>query len=392
VGGLALVLRAAWAVVYGRIEGGAGDAPFFAQVAASLAHGDGFTLPGGAATAQAPPGFPFLLALGYKAIGVHVKLGLALNVVLGSATAVLLYLVVRRALGRSAGLVAGGAFAILPSAIFFTGALYSETTLIFLMAAFLALVVFLPERAWTPAVLGVVAGLATLTKGDGALLAVIPAAMWWGTRPRRAWLRQVAILGTALVLTVLPWTIRNAVATDSFVPVATNDATALWTAHNAKANGFSGGVPAEPPGQLRREALSWAVRHPQKELGLIPRRLLGLGEPPARMFQYSYNYEGEGQLGTSSQLVFTVLGDALDSFLILLSLAALALLGPGRLWRSHPLMRGALAYLVASLAVYGLVYYGQFRYRMPLEPMMILVATPLIVTVWQRRSAFRGEA
>jgi hypothetical protein len=33
------------------------------------------------------------------------------------------------------------------------------------------------------------------------------------------------------------------------------------------------------------------------------------------------------------------------------------------------------------------IYYGQSRYRIPMEPLMILVATPLIVSVWTRRQA-----
>ena len=68
------------------------------------------------------------------------------------------------------------------------------------------------------------------------------------------------------------------------------------------------------------------------------------------------------------------------------------MLGARRLWRFHPLMRGVLAYLAASLVTYGFVYYGQFRYRLAMEPLMILVATPLIVSVWQRRRALREAA
>ncbi len=113
---LALALRAAWALVYGRVDGGSGDAPLFLKVAVSMTDGDGFALPDGTATAQAPPGFPFLLALVYKALGFHAKLGLGLNVALGAATAVLLYLLGRAALGRAGGIVAGAMFAILPSA------------------------------------------------------------------------------------------------------------------------------------------------------------------------------------------------------------------------------------------------------------------------------------
>ncbi len=228
--------------------------------------------------------------------------------------------------------------------------------------------------------LGVVAGLATLTKGDGALLAVIPAAIWWGSRPRGVWLRQVAVVLAALALTVLPWTIRNAIAVDSFVPVATNDAAALWTGHNPKANGSAVAVPDEAPGRLRGDALSWAAHNPHKELGLIPRRLLALaGDEASAMFRYAYNDDAQRQLGTSSSLVFSVLGDGLDYLVTLLSLAALVLLGARRLWSFHPVIRGALAYVGASLAVYGLFYYGQFRYRMPMMPLLVLVAAPLVV-------------
>ena len=49
-------------------------------------------------------------------------------------------------------------------------------------------------------------------------------------------------------------------------------------------------------------------------------------------------------------------------------------------------MRGVLAYLALSLVTYGFVYYGQFRYRLPMEPLMILVATPLLVRVWAQRA------
>jgi hypothetical protein len=60
---------------------------------------------------------------------------------------------------------------------------------------------------------------------------------------------------------------------------------------------------------------------------------------------------------------------------------------PRVLWRTHLGTQGALAYLAVCLFVYGFVYYGQFRYQIPMEPLMILVATPLIVSVWTRREA-----
>ena len=151
--------------------------------------GRGHGLHAACSAAPAPTGRPAsrsLISLGYRVFGLHVKLGLALNVVLGGATALLLYLVAREAMGRAAGLVAGSAFAVLPAPIFFTGLFLAETTFLFMLVGFLALALFLPDRRWTPVVLGVAAGLAALTKGEGVLLPVIALAMWWGqTVPRR---------------------------------------------------------------------------------------------------------------------------------------------------------------------------------------------------------------
>jgi 4-amino-4-deoxy-L-arabinose transferase-like glycosyltransferase len=406
IGALAFALRAAWALIFGRVDAGPDDALLYQAAASNLAEGQGFSQLLGGPTAHWPPGFPFLVSLLYQVFGTHVKLGLALNVGLGTLTAGLLYLLAREAMGRAAGLVAGVSFAILPAPIFFTGLFLAETTFIFMLVGFLALALFLPDRRSTPVVLGVAAGLAALTKGEGVLLPVIPLAMWWGQAARRDWLARAALLLVATALTIAPWTVRNAIEMDAFIPVSTNASTTLWSGHNSEANGGPTYAPPDllariPKGLdstenevaearlLRREAVHWAIRNPHKELGLIPRKLLQLANASSNVFGIWFNAEGDRQLGTSSLLVFSVLADAFDYFLLLVTIAALVLIGGRRLWRFHPLMRGVLAYLAASLVIYGFVYYGQFRYRLPMEPLMILVATPLIVGVWQRRRALR---
>jgi 4-amino-4-deoxy-L-arabinose transferase-like glycosyltransferase len=405
IGVLALALRTAWALVYGRIANGPHDALFYQIAASNLEAGHGYTRLFGEATAQWPPGYPFIVSLAYEVFGVHVKLGLAINVVLGAATAMLLYLIGLRSFGRAGGRFAGTAFAILPAPIVYTGLFLSETTFIFLLVAFLALAVYLPKRVWTPGVLGVVAGLAALTKGEGILLFLIPLAMWWGL-PRREWLRSAAVLLAAMALTILPWTIRNAIEMDAFIPVSSNASLTLWSGHNDDANGAQTYAPesllaraesgdptreeVEGAKLLRREAVSWAIHNPHKELGLIPRKLLALGNSASYVFPIWFNAPGDRQLGRSSIIVFSVLADAFDYFLIFLTLAALVLIGGRRLWRLDPVLRGALAYLAASLVTYGFVYYGQFRYRLAMEPLMILVATPLVLRVWQQRRAFAG--
>jgi 4-amino-4-deoxy-L-arabinose transferase-like glycosyltransferase len=406
IGLLAFVLRALWAGVYGRVDAAPHDALFYEFTASNLATGHGFSQLFGGATAHWPPGFPFLVSLLYRVFGLHANLALGLNVVLGTATALLMYLVGRRLMGRPGALVAGCFFAILPAPIFFTGQFLTETTYLFMLVGFVALATFLPDRRWTPVVLGVGAGLAALTKGEGALLVVIPLAMWWGQVDRRAWLTRAALVFVATALTILPWTIRNAIQMDAFIPVATNASTTLWSGHNSEANGAAVYAPPEllariPKGLTptqqevegarleRREAIRWATHNPLKELGLIPRKLIALGDATSHVFPIWFNSAGDRQLGSSSLVVFGVLGDAGDYFLIHVALASLVLVGARRLWRFNPIMRGVLAYLAASLVTYGFVYYGQFRYRLAMEPMMILLAVPLLVGLWRDRGALR---
>ena len=97
------------------------------------------------------------------------------------------------------------------------------------------------------------------------------------------------------------------------------------------------------------------------------------------------NARGERQLRTSSIIVFNRLGDGAGYFLLFATLASLVLIGPRQLWRGGPAMRGVMGYLTLCLFTYGFVYFGQHRYRVTMEPFMILVATPFLTYFWSLR-------
>jgi 4-amino-4-deoxy-L-arabinose transferase-like glycosyltransferase len=406
VGALALALRAAWVLVYGRTASGLNDTQFYEVAARALARGDGYISLAGEATAHWPPGFPFVVSLLYRAFGQHAELALGLNVVLATATAVLMYLIGERMFGQLGGRIAGVGFAILPGPIFLTALFLSETLFTFMLVGFLALVLFLRERGWTPFALGVAVGLTALTRGEGFLLLIIPLAFWWGSVPSKEWWSRVVLLLAATVLTVVPWTIRNASTMHAFIPVSTNASTTLYSGHNPKANGgptyvtgkLLAKIHSKDPQQqevgearvARQEALEWAVRNPQKELGLIPRRLIALNGGDSTSLYLFLNAPGDHEVHTSGQIVFGVLGDAGGYFVLFVCLASLVILGARRLWRLHPGMRALLAYLALCLVNYGIVYYGQWRYKIPMEPFMLLVATPLLVGAWNQRRNIRA--
>jgi hypothetical protein len=406
LGGGAFVLRAAWVLVYGRVDppvGGVNDTSFYEFTASSLATAGTYTGIDFQPTAGWPPVFPFVVSLLYRVFGVHLRLGLALNVVLSTASVVLIYLIAERVFSRREARAAATILAILPGPLYMTGLFLSETTFIFVLVGFLALLIFLPERRWKPAALGVALGIAALTRGEGFLMLAIPLAAWWGLYPRRVWLRRSALTVALMVLTIAPWTIRNAVVLDAFVPVSNNANWTLASAHSPNANGAEVETPpewspanapeTERAKSVRSEAVKWAVHHPLKEIGLIPRRLIALNQGSGGSIGGWINggSADQWQLGRSSVLVFKVLADALGYFLLFATLASLALLGPRWLARRHPALRGVLAYLGLCMIIYGVVYYGAWRYRIPMEPFMVLLATPLLLRVWDRRAALAAS-
>jgi 4-amino-4-deoxy-L-arabinose transferase-like glycosyltransferase len=402
IAAVTFVLRLAWVLVYGRVAPGPNDTLLYQTTASNLASNHGYSQLFGEPTANWPPGFPFLMSIGYRLFGQHLKLALGLNVVLATATAVLVYLVALRMFGRPGARLAGALFALVPGSIYFTGLYLSETTFIFALVGLLALAMYLPDRRWTPVVLGIALGLTALTRGEGVLMVAIPLALWWGI-PRGEWLRRTALLLIAMALTIAPWTIRNAVRMDAFIPVALNASATLWSGHNPTANGGPTYSPrpllrraGDDPNRevaetrlLRREAIRWALRNPHKELGLIPRKLLSLNGGVSRTFLVWTNARGDRQLGTSSLIVFTILGDGSGYFLVFAALAALLLIGLRELTRIDPGMRAVLVYLAVCLVTYGFVYFGQHRYRVPMEPFLILVATPLLTSLWALRGRLR---
>src|SRR3954453_18920924 len=199
IGLAALAIRLAFVLAYGRTQtfnlGGGGigfpfSATFFSSWGGSaLAMGDGYTFLGHT-TAHWPPGYPFLLAGVYKLFGADTANALIANAVLGALTVPLVSFIGLRALGRPAAIAAAVVLAVMPGQILIADVALAETFYTFELLGFLALAISLERRPRTLVVLGVVAGLAALTRGEGFLFPLMVLGLW-GARGamRRAWLR-----------------------------------------------------------------------------------------------------------------------------------------------------------------------------------------------------------
>ncbi len=208
-----------------------GDEGYYLETAAQLALGNGYEYPPRASLAEWPPGYPFFLSLSLDPESLVVdtesafRAVIAVQVWLGGLLVLLCGFLGRALLGPGEGLVAAFAAAVYPDFVVFSHYVFSETLFtVLLLGGVLALVAWdRKARLWTAAGAGVLFGLAALTREIAIPLAVSGVAWWWlRTKPlhRDRALRHGALLGLTIAMLVLPWTLRNYVALDRFVPVS----------------------------------------------------------------------------------------------------------------------------------------------------------------------------
>jgi 4-amino-4-deoxy-L-arabinose transferase-like glycosyltransferase len=215
------------------------DGADYIRHAASIAAGHGYPPSAIASdhrpTAYRPPGWPYLLGGVFAVTGKHVTTARIAQAVIGTIAVGLAGLVALELWGTGVALVTVGLAAIYPPLAVGASGLLSEPLFVVLeLAALIALLRFRSSgRPTYAAAAGALAGLAILTRTNGVLLLLPLALAGWG-RPIRsaASARAPALLLACAALTIAPWTVRNAVSMDRFIPVASQGGITLAGTYN----------------------------------------------------------------------------------------------------------------------------------------------------------------
>ena len=320
--------------------------------------------------------------------------GEILNAFLGAATVPLLYVLVKAHFGRRVGFIAAAMLCVMPGPILWTELLMTETLFTLMFVGFL-LLVMRARPSWRWAIgLGIYVGLATLTRSEALIWLTIPLVLWWREIGWKRSLSRVVVAGVTMLVVLMPWTIRNARAMDSFVLLSTNGGQTLWAGHNPNANGMqnypteeheaSFGTGAEWEVKwykgLQSEALHYMATHPVRELALIPAKLIALNRGDSYAFDW-LNQEPDPLLGSTATAYVSMFADLAWFSLLSLTLLGVVVLHRS-LWRTRLMVAIATAFGTA-LFVYGFLYYGNYRYRIPYEPLMMVVAALVVDRGWR---------
>jgi 4-amino-4-deoxy-L-arabinose transferase-like glycosyltransferase len=396
----------------------ANDALEYDYLARSIGAGRGYPPSGyllqGGPTAIRGPAYPFLLGGIYALTSDSTLAGRLLNAILGASIVCLLFLVVKRIWGRRTALAAAALAAAFPPLVLLSRDLVSESLFIALELAAVLCVLEMRRSGgllrWAAAA-GVSCGLAVLTRPTGfaVLLAILIGVST--QRPLRC-LHSLAsasvCLSCALVVTI-PWVVRDALEFGRLVPITTSAGIAAGGTYNnaARALGAEPGAWMDPqivprfrplfetPGideagvdvQLRREAWNFAWEHSGYVAEAAAWNLLRLVEIEGGSVVDLRGHEVYDR-GIGSGLPLSErIGIAIA--IVLAAAGLLAMLGP---WNRglHPKRRvpkgplflwlTPIAIMVATLPIAGLP-----RYRLPIDPFVLMLAAVGLLALWDRR-------
>ncbi len=412
LGGAAAALRIAWVLAMSREPKGLTDLTLYPLFAEGIAEGRGYLSLGQHPTAYYPPGYPFFLGsiqwiLDRVGLGDHLVLvaGL-LQAVLGGVMVAAVVVAGERLGGRRVALVAGSLTALWPNLIVHSSLMLSETLFMAVFCVTLAALVRVSDTtAWWSVALVVSAGglgLCTLIRPQSTLLALPAIALTWalGSMGPRMWFARMGALLVGIVLVVAPWTIRNAVVLDGFVPVSTNTGDNLCIGFNPDTTGGFMAAPYCETGEfyvqgidqeLRRDtearalALRWASGH-VTELPTLSLRKLQITYANDRDGLRALESFGEDEfLSDSTRRVLGAVADAFFFVTLAASVIGLVMVGV-RGWRRRrtdpvPLL---VVLLTLGAAAVPVVSFADTRFKVPVAPLFALLAATALTGVWAR--------
>jgi 4-amino-4-deoxy-L-arabinose transferase-like glycosyltransferase len=220
----------------------AADGLFYHAYGEHIARGWGYIDVDGSPVVRWMPGWPLTLGGLYAVFGSSTRVALLANAGLDATTAVLLALLGARLFGRRAGLTAGALYAAWPGMIFLCGTHMSEPLFnALLVGALLAIVAANgaeARRGVRFAAAGLCLGAAALVKAEPLVAAPGIALYLWRTRrDPHDFARAAVVLFLVTAAVLVPWTIRNYVTFDRFLPTAASGGIGVYLANHPGATG-----------------------------------------------------------------------------------------------------------------------------------------------------------
>jgi 4-amino-4-deoxy-L-arabinose transferase-like glycosyltransferase len=324
-----------------------------------------------------------------------------LQALLGTISVLLAFEIARKVFDARVGLIAAAIVAFYPNLVTTTATLQLETFFVFLTLA--TFVVLLPIATRDRPTLrrlvagGAMVGIVALVRPTIALVVVaLLAARLLARMPWRETLRVIAIVTVAMVVALVPWTIRNELRLHAFVPMSTGVGITVCVSRNDEATGrldthimerecqphghytSPAAVDVATNSYATRRAIDWVMAHPQRELRMwLTRTHIAFSDDTSGIGDIRFSM-------SSGRLHLLTTTSDVSSFVVL----AFGAIGLVDVIRRRT--RGRLFVVTTALALstVPIILYGDPRYRVPAEPFFAILAAAGVAAVLRPTRSF----
>jgi hypothetical protein len=387
----ALAVRVAWLVLEPRCAL-TGDEPSWIEIGRQIGRpAIGFS-PLRSNLIFYPPVYPYFVGALFRAFGT-MRATLWAQVVLGAVLVPVVGRASTLAFGHRVGTLAAGAMAFYPELVWYPAHYWGET--VFLLLLWWAIERTLAADARgsrrVAVAAGILWGLTTLAREIALYL--VPLAALWMLRPRprsgdeagRARMRELtpaagraALLALATVLTVAPWTIRNALVFRTFIPVSTMGGLNLWQGNTTLTHLQIYEVLATKGGPVEQDRycreMAWktiAARQPAWVFEKVAEQMPEFWKAGSEVLDHLVGRGACGPLPASKLIPIE----------LLLILPYLAVLGLFLVGLARVRFSGGAGLLLLLLVAYNaahVVAYATTRFRLPVLPVVFMVAAAVV--------------
>ena len=377
---VALALRLAWGISRDPHQLYFPDSRQWNGIALNFLSGNGLIVDEGT-KALRPPVYSLFLSFIYFVFGRENLLAVRMiQALISSCTCLIVYLLAKKLFNAATAKISMAACAVYPFFIYYSGAVLTETLFIFILSL---IMLFLSGRRFLWA--GIFFGIGILCRPELIVFLFLALAGMFIVLPKKEALKRAIVMAAITGAILFPWTLRNYRVFHAYVPLTTMSGYTFYEGNSPynSTGGPGGALPfpdtrgmgeVEKDRFLRQEAMRAIRENPRRMPGLLWSKF-------KRLWNVRLNTDNPE---FASRLTVLASMISFTPVLILFVIGLVVSWGRRRelVW---------LYFLTLHTTAINLVFVSSLRYRLPLEPFMIIVASYALVVVMQRVGAARAN-
>jgi 4-amino-4-deoxy-L-arabinose transferase-like glycosyltransferase len=348
------------------------DAEEYNRLAIFLSQGKGYVNVDGEPTAYRPPIYPLFLGIIYFVAGYDLLWVRLIQAVIGAGICIFVYFIATKVLDKRAAILTGIFCSLYPPLIVNVSEIMTETLFTFLLV--LAIWLIISSKSMLNLLLcGLVFGLALLTRSF--IIFFFPFLLYWLLmHDKNKSKKGIVLLFLGILLVLSPWTIRNYLQFNRFVPLSNIGGLTLYNSYMVPEKGFGYNSLESLSDEyfeidnetdknkfLVRKSIEYIRKNPWEVIQLTAIKTL-LFIYPFDGYWYPIPFGSKYNIFWGLVLCFSAIGIVLH-------------------FNDKNVAKKIIDFLLISFLIGIIIFYGSPRFRFPIDPLLIIFAASALTYI-----------